>query len=418
MLVVSTFSFATDTPVTTSVEGEVTSTLPGDNAKTVEPISETNTTTDTTTETENQATTESEIHNGDLYVFDDDIEMNQLVDGNVFLFGNNINVTGKVNGSLYAFGNTVTFSQESYVVQSIYVMANQLTLDGCANDLYAFAQKVDMSYDSFMIRDLRVAANTFNFNGGVGRDAFVEANNFNFVTTEDKGAIVYGNLTYSSVNELSLTTDFVQGEIKYNKQVVEEENVTDVIIDKVISCCNALLYVLVVFFLCLWLAPKFLNKTASYITPKQCASSFGIGILTFVVVGLIGIALLFTVVGMPVGFALIGVLSLLLSISTAITCIAITNKLKEKFNFSKNFLTYLTLVGVIIAIWALELIPYAGFIVTILVKMIGLGIAVHYLLTRNNEKKENKVETKETKKVEKAEPKKEKTTKKDDKKSE
>lgn len=418
LVVISTFSFATDTAVTTSVEGEVTSTLPGDNAKVQ--------TEATTTETESTPNQTSEIYNGDLYVFDDDINMDQLVDGNVYLFGNNINVTGKVNGSLYAFGNNVTFSQESYVVQSIYVMANQLTLDGCANDLYAFAQKIDMSYDSFMIRDLRVAANTFNFNGGVGRDAFVTANNFNFVTTEDAAAIVYGNLNYSSANELSLTTDLVQGDINYTKYVEQEKNLTDVILDKVISFCNALLYILVVFFLCLWLAPKFIEKTSYYITPKKCASSFGIGILTFIVVGIIGIALLFTFIGMPVGFALIGILSLLLSIATAVTCISITYKLKEKFNFSKNYLTYLTLIATIIVIWALELIPYVGFIVTVLVKMIGLGIVVHYIFTRNNVQKTDKVECKETKKLEKAKKKtekketskQEKTTKKEDKKSE
>ena len=283
-------------------------------------------------------------------------------------------------------------------------MANELTLNGSANDLYAFAKKVDMSYDSFMIRDLRVAAETFNFNGGVGRDAFVEANNFNFVTSEDKGAIVYGNLTYSSSNELSLSTDFVQGDINYKKEVVKEESVTDMIIDKVISFCNALLYVLVIFFLCLWLAPKFLAKTASYITPKGCASSFGIGILAFIALGFVGLALLFTVVGLPVGFALLGVLSLLFSIATAITCIAITSKLKEKFAYSKNYLTYLTLVGVVIVVWALKLVPYAGFIISVLVNMIGLGIVVRYLLTRNAVEKTEKKEATETKKVE--EPKK------------
>ena len=94
LLVISTFSFATDTAVTTSAEGSVTSTLPGDNAK-VEATP--------TSEDETPTTQTPEIYNGDLYVFDNDIEMDQLVDGNVFLFGNNINVTGKVNGSLYVF---------------------------------------------------------------------------------------------------------------------------------------------------------------------------------------------------------------------------------------------------------------------------------------------------------------------------
>lgn len=414
LLVISTVSFATDTPVATSETGNVVSTVPSDNAR----VEGNETSTDNTLET-------SDIHNGDLYVFDNNIEMDKLVDGNVFLFGNNINITGKVNGSLYAFGKNVTFSKDAYVVQAIYVMADEVTLNGIATDLYAFARKLDMSFDSFMYRDLRVAADTFNFNGGVGRDAFVEANNFNFITTEGSSALVYGNLTYSSSKELSLTSSHVQGNINYKQEIIEEESITSVILEKVIDVCNTLLYVFVVFLLCLWLAPKFLAKASSYIAPASAVKSFGIGLLSTIVAGFVGIALLFTVVGVPVGLAVIALLVLLLSIATAVTSISITYQLKEKFGFAKNYLAYLTLACVVIVIWALGFIPYVGVVVSFVVKMIGLGIVVYYLFTRNCDKKEVK-KTVKTEKIEKKEKtekakkpeKKEKSSKKDMKKKE
>ena len=91
------------------------------------------------------------------------------------------------------------------------------------------------------------------------------------------------------------------------------------------------------------------------------------------------------------GFAIIALLALLISIANAVTCISITNKLKEKFAFSKNYLTYLTLAGVVIVIWALGLIPYIGAFISFVVNMIGLGIVVYYLFTRNScDKKETK----------------------------
>lgn len=332
--------------------------------------------------------TEENIHNGDLYVFDNNIEMNQLVDGNVFLFGRNINITGKVNGSLYAFGETVTVSKDAYVVQSMYIAANQLNLNGCANDLYAFANKVDMSYDSFMLRDLRVYAETFNFNGGCGRDAFVAANHFNFSTVDGNSALIYGNLTYSTPSELSLTNDFVQGEVKYQPEA-SNKSVTDSIIEKVISVCAVILYTLVVFFLCTWLASKFLNATSAYLVPITCAKSFGIGLLTVVAAILASVILLFTVVGIPLSLAIAALLVLLLSIATAVTSICITCILKEKFAYAKNYMTYLTLVGIVIVIWALELIPYVGTVVSVLVKLFGLGAIVSYLFT-----KKGKTETK------------------------
>ncbi len=411
LLVISTISFATDTPVVTSETGNVVSTVPGDNAR----VEGDETSTNTTPET-------PDIHNGDLYVFDNNIKMDQLVDGNVFLFGNDIEVTGKVNGSIYIFGRNVTFSKDSYIIQSIYVMADQVTLDGIANDLYAFARKIDMSFDSFMYRDLRVFADTFNFNGGVGRNAFVGANNFNFVTTEGSAALVYGDLTYSSSKELSLTANHVQGNINYKQEIIEGESITSIILEKVIDVCNTLLYAFIIFLLCLWLAPKFLAKTSSYLAPVAVVKSFGIGLLSTIVASFVGIALLFTVVGVPVGFAIIALLVLLLSIANAVTCISITYKLKEKFGFAKNYLTYLTLACVVIVIWALRLIPYAGSIISFVVKMIGLGIVVYYLFTKNCNKKEINKTAKATKVEKKENPekveKKETSSKKDTKKKE
>jgi hypothetical protein len=388
ILIISTVSFATeDTAVVTS-DTEGTAIVETEEATDSETesteVDETATDTD-----EDEDDTTTEIRNEDLYIFDDEINMDQLVDGNVYLVGNTINVTGKVNGNLFAIGNNVTFSEDAYVVQGIYVLANTLTMNGCANDLYAAATTVDMSYDSFMIRDLKVAATTFNFYGGVGRDAVVYANTFNFSTEEGNDAIVYGNLTYTASNELDVTSDYVQGTITYTKQEVQEEESTgDIILDKVIDACRAIIYAIVVLLLCVWLAPKFLAKTSSNITPANLAKSFGIGILTYVIACVAVFGLLFTVVGVPLAVA-IAVLTLLVwSISTAVAGIAITYKLKEKFAYKKAYLTYLTLAGVILVIYVIGLIPYLGAIVGCVLNAAGLGIIVNYLFTKNKANKE------------------------------
>ena len=368
LLIFSTFSFATDTVTPTSE-------VPGDNARTEGEVPNENTNPDT------HQHLEEDIYNGDLYLFDNDITMDKLVDGNVFLFGKNIKVTGQVNGCLFAFGDNVTFEESSYIIQSIYVMANKLTLNGSANDLYACANKIDASNSCFIIRDMRVAANSFNFSGGVGRDAFVGANNFYFDQTVDKSALIYGNLTYYSSNELSLGPDFVQGDISYNKEA-NDNSVATIIIQKVIILCNSILYVLVVFLLCLWLAPKFLSQINTYMNVGNCAKAFGIGLLSIVIGIASGFILLFTVVGIPVGIATILLTILLVSIATAITSISITYKLKEKFAYSKNYMTYLTLIGIVFVIWALKLIPYVGIAISFVVTSIGVGIVVNYIFTK------------------------------------
>lgn len=395
LLVFSSFSLATDEgimPISETSEEKV-----------IEPR-ETETTTGTN---ESQTSEQAEIHNGDLYLFDNDIVMDQLVDGNVFIIGKNVKITGKVNGCLYVCADKVTFDKDSYILQSIYACANTIDFNGISlYDLYASCRQLNVLSDSFVQRDLRVAADTLNFSGVIGRNAFVGVNKFNFNAEED--TIIYGDLTYTASNELSLSQDLVQGNVSYKPDTEnKQESIGEVILDKVAQLCSSLLYVAIVFILAILLAPKFVEKASSYIALSSTSKSFGIGILATVVAIVVSFALLFSVIGIPVSFAIVALLVLLLSIATAVTSICITYRLKEKFAYSKNYLTYLTLAGVVIVIWALKLIPYVGGFISIVVNLVGFGIVVDYLLTKN---KSNKKEIKETAKKEK----KEKSSKKDD----
>lgn len=380
VMLLSTISFATDDAVVTSEVLDATTT----SAET--PINE-----ETHDEEHNDET--PEIYSGDLYLFDNNVVMDKLVDGNVFIFGKDIEVTGRVNGSLFVFGDNVTFSEDSYVVQSIFACANNLTLNGAATDLYAAGNIIDMNYNSFMIRDIRVAANTFNFKGGAGRDAFVGANTFNFETESGSSAIVYGNLNYSSNNELELSKELVQGDVHYSKSgdYTETKSVPEIILSKLINLLETILYTVVIFLLLAWLAPKFVENSKDYIG-KKALTSFGIGLLASVVAIFVSLALLFSYIGVSLAFAIFAVFMLMMSISFAITTTCITFKVKEKFNFSKKYLTIVALAVVTLILWALEQIPYVGGIVAIIVNLVGFGTLLSYVFTKN--KKENSVEAK------------------------
>lgn len=403
IMLFSSISFAT----------EGTSTMPGDNARTateenngeqgvtptseegVMPISEgeptttegtDNTVGTDTTDGENGEVATDEIHNGDLYLFDNNVVMDKLVDGNVFIVGQNVEVTGRVNGSLYVLANKVTFGENSYVVQSIYACANEIVLNGAANDLYASASKVDVNYNAFMIRDLRVNADTVNFAGGVGRNAYIDANDFTFETESGKSAIVYGNLEYKANKELELSKELVQGEIKYSKQLVSTgTSVVDVILNKVIEFIGTLIFTIVVFALMLLFAPKFVETSANYVG-KKGAIALGIGILGAIIAVVVSIALLFSVVGVPLAFAIIALFALMMAIAFTVTATCITYKLKDKFKNDKKYMKFIILAVVTLVIWLLQQIPYAGEVIGALVTFVGFGIIVLHLYTKIRKK--------------------------------
>ena len=365
IMLFSTFSFATEEAVVTSETQNVTSE---------------NTTTEENTTIEESLSTD--IHSGDLYLFSDNVVMDQLVDGNVFIFGSNVEVTGRLNGSLFVFGEKVTLNDTSYVAQSIYACANELVVEGVATDLYALASKIDMS--GVIYRDLRVATDNFSFSGGVGRDAFVESSTFNFSTDAETGAIIYGNLTYSSNEELSLSKELVVGNINYSPKVITEEtkSVQEIILDKVMNFLETLLYTVVVFVLAVLLAPKFVEKSSSFIGTKSFAA-FGTGLGIFILAIVVSFALLFSYIGIPLAFALFTLFVLMMSISFAVTATCITYKVKEKFNINKKYLTFITLIVVTLVLWALKLVPYVGGIISAIISLVGFGITLLYLFTKN-----------------------------------
>lgn len=379
VMIISTVCFATEG----TTPGENARTTPGENARTSEdevaPISE-GTEVPTSEDTETQPITEPEIHNGDLYLFGDNVVMDKLVDGNVFIFGKNVEITGKVNGSLFVCGNKVTFGEDSYIVQSIYLAANEVSFNCASTDLYAVANKIDMSYNSFIIRDLRVAASEFDFKGGVGRDAFVTSGNFTFGTEDGNSAIVYGNLEYSSPNELELSKELVQGEIKYSKTTETDNSVSvaEIILEKVMNLIDMLVLNFVVFLLAIWLAPKFVEQSASFIGKKSLIS-FGIGLAVFFATIIASIILLFSYIAVPLAFILLGILAIMMFIASAVTSICITYKIKEQIKLDKKYMKYVILAAVTLAIWILQLIPYVGGLVSIVVTLVGFGVMITYI---------------------------------------
>lgn len=392
LLLISTFSFATDTPVTTSLDGGNTvSTVPGDNAKTEEVLDSNNSAN--TTDTIN-------MHNGDLYLFGNNLVMDQLVDGNVYIFGANVEITGKVNGNLFVMANKVTFQKGSYVVQAIYSCANEMIFNGSCTDLYTAGNNVTIGYDALMLRDMKVAASTLNFSGGVGRNADVFAKAFTFNTEENSAGLVYGNLNYASESELNLSTSYVQGNINYTKSTAfNTQNVQDTIYHYIINFFKVLLLTLVIYLLTLVIAPKFIEKASSYVSSKL-APAIGIGILITLFAPLVSLMLMFIPVTTSIAFSLLGLWGLFIAIALPITSIVITSKLKEKFNFTKTYQVLLSLAVTLLILWLLSQIPYLGLLVSILVVSTSFGIIFMHLFMKNfgdkskDTKKTNTVENK------------------------
>ena len=375
----------------------------GDTTKSVTTTSE----TEEATTTENTTSTEDEIYNGDLYLFDNNVVMDKLVDGNVFIFGSNVEITGQVNGNLFVFANTLKFN-ECYVRYSIFACANSVYYNGACNDLYVACNNLEMTYDSYVVRDVKATASDAIFKAAVGRDVDLSCAKVDFGEAES-APIIYGNLRYSAKSEATIPEGVMggTGSATYNTPSISENAV-----DVLVGFLTCIVTVLVIYALVNKFTPKFAEKLSNRkLSAIQILKAFGIGLASLIIVSILVIILLAITIGAKLSFILLFLYSTLCLISVSTLSIIITNALKPTFKIEKTYMFCLILTLVSIVLYGITLIPFVGGIFGFIIKMVAIGLLIDMYIPHKELSDEEKAAIEEAKKQAKADKEKRKKEK-------
>ena len=359
-----------------------------------------NTTSEDVVTTEEPATsTESNFKQSDVYLTGDDITIDYIIDGNLFVFADTVTINSQIGGDAFILANTVTVGNQGYVFSNLFTVASTVNVQGVVYDLYALSN--DVTITGYVYRDIRVSVNNLNIYGTVGRNAYVTCNNMNFAqdgtneteetTTLSSQGIINGNLEYSSRNEITVPDGTVTGEVKYNQ--IKTTN-TRTMQSYLISLGTIIATAILVWLICLWLAPKFVKKS-NLIDKKSILPEIGLGILTPIVLLIVSIVLILLGITSSFGLLLVAISFILMGLSTSIFIIAINNLICNKLKIQKNIGNFGMLIVTAAVLWLIGLIPVVGSIVGIIAIIIGLGILVYYLIKKEKPNKDEK--TKETK---------------------
>lgn len=339
---------------------------------------------------------------GDVYLSGDDVTVDYIVDGNLYVFAKSVTINSQIGGDVFAFAESVTIGEQGYVFSNLFTCAKNVNVSGVVYDLYAAAQDVQIS--GYVYRDIRVASGSLDIKGTIGRNAFVQSNNITFATAQEgqeegvvtSAGIVNGNFEYGANKEISIPEGAVTGETKY---VPVNTTNSNGIKTYMLSLGTAITTTIIIWLLCLWLAPKFLKNTNKLVT-KKLPTLIGYGILvpiiaciTFVILVMLGITL-------KIAITELMLLYVLVSISSSIFVIAANNMVCDKLKVEKNIGIFGMLIVSSAVLWIVCLIPYVGTIVKLLASIIGLGIITKSVLPINSnkaEKESKKVDTKNKK---------------------
>ncbi len=384
IVLLSTVCFATDEPTTTSATETAENTA----------VENTDATNDTSADTSSDVSTDttSAWTNSDLYLTGDKVSVSNVVDGNAFIFANEVTIesTAEIGGDLFVFANKLTVNG-GYVYSSIFAFANEISINGVVYDVYAACTNFTLESNGFVYRDLKVSADHVAIEGKVRRNAFITANDITFGEYTDT-TYIYGNLSYTSSNELSVEEGMIAGEV--TREETANTTTSSSPVSYITKALSILFITFIVVMLLIWLAPNFVKRVTNMGVAKSFVS-LGIGIATPIVAILVGLLLILSIVGVTVFSSMFIGLVFLAMVATSITSLFVAGLLAKAFKKTSNVaLVLFTLISSLV-LWVLGFIPYIGWFLSIIFVLFGIGTTlVNIVYTKEGTKKEKKeVET-------------------------
>lgn len=343
----------------------------------------------------NEATnnsTEDNFKKSDVYLTGDNITIDYIVDGNLFVFANNVTINSQIGGDAFICANTVNVGEQGYIFSNLFTFAKNVNIDGVVYDLYAGSEHTTIT--GYVYRDVHIGSDIVDISGTVGRNAHIDCSTLNFTTennentnTEEKSpitskAMISGNLNYSAKTEASIPEGTVTGETTFEQQKSVDTNVVQ---EKVMDLVSFVVTIIAIWLICLWIAPKFLKNTTSFLTTKKVLPVIGFGILSPIVAVLL--AVIFFILGATstLGLLLLMALFALIAISTAIFTITLNRIICDKLKIEKTIAVFGMLVVTSILLWLIGLIPFVGSILGIIVVLLGIGIVISNLVLKKKD---------------------------------
>lgn len=326
--------------------------------------------------------TNYEIKYSDLFFYDNNVEISQIVDGNVFAYGQTVNVTGVIRGDLFVMANNLTIDGEAIIQGNVFALANTIEISGEISDIYAMSNTLSLTDQGLVDRNAYLIANSISLSGQITRDAYISTKDLSF--TENVTPVIGGNLNYTSNNEIQLEDGIVSGEINFTKVEEQTQTAGDIVWSIVSSTISALVFSLIIILISIWFAPNFRNRAAEIIA-KQNLKALGNGLLVLfggILASLI-LALFTYGFGVGIGVFLIALIILAYIVSNTIFSISIgaliakkldkgNSKDKEKQGKTGIFILFALLITLVLEL--IKYVPFVGTPIRFITSILGLGI--------------------------------------------
>jgi len=293
------------------------------------------------------------------------VEAGETVGEDLQAVGGTVIVRGTVDGDLQAFAGTVVLEESGTVTGNVQGAAGSITIAGTVGENLEIAGgSIDVTESATIGGDVDTGAGSFSLDGRVDGTVRVGAGSILLGSTASVG----GDFVYDG--ELDRADGAtVDGEIREDSSIsgAEFQGLTGVAEWLFTAYSLALTFVFGA--IVLLLAPG-VAAAAGLDSREQPARTAGAGLVALVAGPALFVALLLTVVGIPLALLWLFVYALLLLVGFVLGEYAVGAWLLSLADYENRWLALL--VGVL-AVFALGRIPFVGGIVEFVVLLLGLG---------------------------------------------
>ncbi|PXF60029.1 MAG: hypothetical protein C4B59_09930 [Candidatus Methanogaster sp.] len=336
---------------------------------------------------------EGEVLEDDLIVAGGTIMIDGDVFGDLIAAGGDIEVAGRVDDDAWITGGSLIIDGE--IGDDLRAVGGAIHLRGSVADNAMIAGgTIAASSNSAVGGDLDVAGGSIEITGHVGRDLSCGGGSVVLGGAVDGNATIFaddirilqsariqGDLEYTSDKEIEIPAGTVMGDVVYKRSEKKVEDIYSKITSSIISFLSILLIGL--------LMVRFAGNTTIRVSDTiatHILKSLGSGVLLLIAIPLIALILMITLIGLPLGLIVLFAYIVILYISKIFVGLAIG---RRTVTYAKKEISspyWHLVVGLIVIAFATKL-PLVGFLISLIVILVGLGALVMTWKSMSDESK-------------------------------
>lgn len=329
---------------------------------------------------EEEENTLNEI-NSDVFITQENVNVTDAVNGSLYLIGNNVRVSSpKVKGNVFVIGNEIVI--DGNIDGCVYAIGTEIEVLGTVNDLYLITNELEI-LENAICRDIKIVGENVEIAGDITRDLYALSGNIEIKDTENSnvGGIITttGNVTgrTDKVNDISK----IEVKVEKNNEFI---NAFVKAIKTFYFISTAIMAFVIIGIIVL--ATKKQDVYKSEVKEMFLKDTLN-GLIYWAISILITIALMITVLGIPVAMLLAGVIWFLFwKINIPVASIEFS-KFVLKDNTNSKWMVFIVAFAIFVIVQLISSIPVLGALIKSIISLYGFGFLYRKIFKRDKEAK-------------------------------